>query len=183
MHPYLVPAAAAFCSWSGREAYHAGAVVLGGRAWAVVGDRQAGKSSTLAVLASRGYPVLADDLLVLDGHRVLAGPRLIDLRAPAAARLGIHEQLSSAREGGRWRMPIGPAPEAELAGWIYLRWGTEVAVRHVPLGERVARLIALGPTQRTAVLTLTALPTYELVRPPDWDQLSRSLDALLAVLA
>lgn len=80
-------------------------------------------------------------------------------------------------------MALGAAPEAELAGWVYLSWGPKVAVRAIPAAERVHRLIALRPTRPGAVLALAALPAYELVRPLDWDQLSRSLDVLLTVLA
>lgn len=183
IHPYLVPAAAAFSSWSGREAYHAGAVVIDGQALAVVGGKQAGKSTTLAVLASLGCAVLTDDLLVLDGHQVLAGPRLIDLRASAGKRLGVAHELSSAREGGRWRLPLGPAPEAELAGWIYLRWGPTVALRALGLDERVRRLIDLVPTESRAVLDLATLPAYELERPKEWDELARAVDLLLLRLS
>ncbi len=86
VHPYLGAAASVFSRWGGREVFHAGAFVFGDLAWAVVGGREAGKSTLLAALAARGLPVLADDLVVTDGHQAFCGPRTIDLRrlAPGA---------------------------------------------------------------------------------------------------
>lgn len=182
VHPYLVPAAAVFCSWAGREAYHAGAFVVGGKAWAVVGDREGGKSTTLAALALFGLPVLSDDLLVLDDRSVLQGPRLIDLRQPSAMRMGLGQPVESAREGGRWRMRLGPAPDVELAGWVFLRWGSGVDIRKTSLAERVNRLLALRPTKAEAVLSLASLPAYDFVRPRNWDLLPGALDRLLMTL-
>ncbi|HEX6596847.1 MAG TPA: hypothetical protein VF045_07925, partial [Acidimicrobiales bacterium] len=80
LHPYLAPAAALVWRWGGHEALHAGA--FAGRAGAVLllGAKAAGKSTTLAWLADAGVPVLSDDLAVIDGAEVLAGPRSIDLR-------------------------------------------------------------------------------------------------------
>ena len=73
VHPYLGAAACITNRWAGREVYHAGAFTSGGLAWVVVGAREAGKSSLLAELASRRIPVLADDLVVTDGHQVFCG--------------------------------------------------------------------------------------------------------------
>jgi len=44
---------------------HASAVSIGGSAVAFVGPQGAGKSTTAAALASRGYPVLSDDITAL----------------------------------------------------------------------------------------------------------------------
>jgi hypothetical protein len=183
VHPYLVPAAAGFCAWTGREAYHAGAFVVGGRAWAVVGDKEGGKSTVLAHLAQRGHAVLSDDLLVLEDRTVQPGPRLIDLRRPAAEHLGIGEPVPSIREGGRWRMLLEPTPDVELAGWVFLRWGDTVGIDRVGPGDRVGRLLELGPTRPEAVVSLASLPAYELVRPRDWEALPHAADRLLDELA
>src|SRR6185436_12314723 len=66
VHPYLAPAAAVVARWLGRESMHAGAFVAGGRAWALLGDRTAGKSSTLGWLARLGAPIVCDDMLIVD---------------------------------------------------------------------------------------------------------------------
>ena len=56
VHPCLWPAAAVFARWRGLETLHGGAFVDGrGGAWAVLGDRGAGKSSLLAALAVAGH--------------------------------------------------------------------------------------------------------------------------------
>src|SRR4051812_44333351 len=51
VHPYLAPAAAVAARWAGREAFHAGAVVLDGGAYGLLGDKEHGKSTTLGWLA------------------------------------------------------------------------------------------------------------------------------------
>lgn len=84
VHPYLGAAACIFNRWAGREVYHAGAFICGGLAWAVVGAREAGKSSLLAALAARRIPVLADDLVVTDGQQVFCGPRAIIFAGPGS---------------------------------------------------------------------------------------------------
>ena len=182
VHPYLVPAAAVFSSWAGREAYHAGAFVVGGRAWALVADKEGGKSTTLAALVQRGIAVLSDDLLVLDERTVLQGPRLVDLREPSAIHLMLGQRVDSAREGGRWRVHLASTPDAELAGWVFLRWGDRVDARKMSLAERVGRLIALGPTRPEAVVSLASLPAVEFVRPQCLASLPGAVERLLGDL-
>lgn len=55
---------------------HASAVAIGGQAVAFVGPAGAGKSTTAAVFAERGYPVLSDDVvaLVFMGDEFLVQP-------------------------------------------------------------------------------------------------------------
>ena len=50
----------------GRLCLHACVVAMGKQAIAIVGDTGAGKSTTAAALVSQGYPMLADDVAVLD---------------------------------------------------------------------------------------------------------------------
>src|SRR5581483_4714078 len=88
LHPYLGAAASVAAAWHGRESLHAGAFVHRGRAWGVLGERTAGKSSLLAVLHELGRPIVADDILVLDGLAALAAPRSVDLRREAAEARG-----------------------------------------------------------------------------------------------
>ena len=110
VHPYLAPAAAVAARWAGRDGFHAGAIVAGDGAWAVLAAKGGGKSSLLAWLAMHGHPVLADDLLVTDGGTALAGPRCVDLRGDAAERLGSGEPLGVVGQRERWRMALGPVP-------------------------------------------------------------------------
>ena len=57
-HPHLAPVGAIFALWAGRESLHAGAFVADGRAWGVLGTREAGKSTLLAALHAAGLVAL-----------------------------------------------------------------------------------------------------------------------------
>jgi hypothetical protein len=189
LHPYVTMAATVFARWNARETFHAGAFLANGRAWALAGECRAGKSTLLGFLALNGHPIVTDDLLVLDRARCLAGPRCVDLRPSAAARIGVVEQTTPARGQARRRLPLpSNVAEAELGGWIYLRWGDALRLRTVPPAERLRRLsefrsvpgIASDPR---ALLALAALPAWELSRPRRADLLPRACEQVLAAVA
>ncbi len=188
VHPYLAPAAAVIARWLGREPFHAGAFALAGGAWGVLGEREAGKSSLLAWLSLQGRDVVCDDMLVVSGETVFAGPRSVDLRRETAERLGAGEELGVIGARERWRVVLPPVePEVPLAGWVFLEWGEDVSVTPVEPGERLARLIhhrgvRLPPASHEALLGLAALPAWEVRRPPDWASLADSGERLLDVL-
>jgi hypothetical protein len=118
-------------------------VVIGEGAWAVLGDKENGKSTTLAWFALNGHPVLADDLLVVDGDAALAGPRCIDLRQESSERLGVGEPLGVVGQRARWRFELGDVPpRVPLRGFITLTWDRALALE--PL-RGVERLLALMP--------------------------------------
>ena len=185
VHPYLGAAASIFNRWSGHEVFHAGAFVSGGRAWAVVGGREAGKSSLLAALAARRLPVLADDLVVTDGQQVFCGPRIIDLRRPLPSS---NEPMTRARGASRWRLSLPALPGAvPLGGWIYLRWRSEVAMPMVPVSVLLARLAARRtwpslPSNPETLLALAAHPGWDLGRPADWTRMDEVVDLMLETL-
>jgi hypothetical protein len=187
VHPHLAAAAAVVSRWLGRESLHAGAFVAGDRAWAVLGGRESGKSSLLAGLALAGHPVVADDLVVLNGPAALAGPRAIDLRPDAAERLGAGEPLGIVGARERWRLRIGPAPvETELAGLILLAWGDEVELAPVGAGRALEAVVGsqalrVPPEDPTSRLSLASLPAWELRRPTDWGSLAAGLELLLGL--
>jgi hypothetical protein len=184
VHPYLVPVAAVMAHWHGRESVHAGAFVAGGGVWGVVGERESGKSSTLARLALDGVPVVSDDLLALQGSKVLPGPRAIDLREEAAERLGVGSSIGLAGARERWRLRLGPVQAGlELRGWIHLAWGERVEAVPLEGGERVARLLAqraarLPSATPEELLDLASLPSWEVRRPPHWESLGEAADCL-----
>ena len=184
VHPYLAPAAAVIARWMGRESMHAGAFAEGGSALAVVGAREAGKSSTMAWLALAGAEVLCDDMLIVDGDRPLAGPRSIDLREDAARRLGAGEAIGMTGARERWRLRLEqPTARAVLRGWVFLAWGERVEARRVGAAERLARLagergLRLPPARPDALLELTSLPAWELSRPREWASLPQAADLL-----
>jgi hypothetical protein len=184
VHPYLAPVAAIVAHWEGRESIHAGAFAVAGRVWGVVGDRESGKSSTLARLALDGVTVVSDDLLILEGTRVLAGPRAIDLREAPASNLGVGTSIGVAGARERWRIRLAPVPlELELAGWIHLTWGDRVEAVRLEgrdrierlLDQRGARLPSLAPS---VLLDLASLPSWEVRRPQAWETLGETADCL-----
>jgi hypothetical protein len=189
VHPLLAPVGGVMAWWHGRESFHAGAFVLDGRAWAILGERGAGKSTAIAHLALRGHGVVCDDLLVVDGRRTFAGPRSVDLRESAAERLDAGEALGMVGARERWRLRVGPVDGAlELAGWVFLGWDERVEVVPLPARERLGRITAQrGVTiplrDPTAMLDLAALPGLELRRPRSWDSLDAAADALLDALS
>ncbi|CCH18817.1 Protein of unknown function [Micromonospora lupini str. Lupac 08] len=170
-HPYLAPVATTVNRWAGRETFHSGAFVLAGRAWAVLGPRTAGKSSLLAALAARDVPVLTDDILVTDGVDAFAGPRCVDLRQPVP---GVTLPSRRVRAGDRLRVGLPPiAPRVPLGGWLFLRWGAVVTLTRLPQTVLLARLAGLRsfgelPSDPVALLSIAALPGWDLTRPRDW---------------
>ncbi|NND02653.1 MAG: hypothetical protein HKN91_07690 [Acidimicrobiia bacterium] len=188
-HPYLAPIAAVHSHWLGRAAFHAGGVVVDGKAWGVVGVREAGKSTMLAALDSAGIVVLADDLLVLEGEKAFSGPRTLDLRQEAADHFGTTRDLGVAGARERWRLDLEAAPPfAPLAGWIVPQWGDELrvwrepgaaAAHHIAPARSVGG-IAISPE---AFLMAAARPAVVFERPRDLNGLAAGVEALLGELS
>ena len=188
VHPYLAPVAGLVSHWHGRESLHAGAFVAGGGAWGLLAEREGGKSSTLAQLALEGVPIVTDDMLVLDGGSAFAGPRAVDLRREPARALGVGEPLGVLGRRERWRLTLEEIEGAfPLRGWVFLAWGDEVSVVRVAAGSRLRRLahersLRLTPRDPTALLSLAALPAFELRRPRRWSSLEETTKLLVESL-
>jgi hypothetical protein len=170
IHPALAYIGSVFSHWLGRPALHAGVFVAEGGAWALLGMRHAGKSSTLAWLARAGYPILTDDMLVLDGWTALAGPRAIDVTASSARYLGADADADVVRAGRRQRIMVeGIEAECPFRGWIALAWGARVEAVRVPLDERLALLArhlhSHPPVNPRTLLEVASAPVFELRRP------------------
>jgi hypothetical protein len=184
VHPLLAPAASAVAHWEGRESFHAGAFVLEGRAWGVIGGRGTGKSTTMAQLALGGVPVLSDDLLVVDRGNALAGPRCVDLREEAATALSVGDALGIVGSRARWRVQLDTVDlVVPLAGWVFLAWGDRLERVPLPASARLRRLHAeralrVPPRDPAALVELTALPGWELRRPRGLHSLERSAELL-----
>ena len=189
LHPFLAPVAALAARWLGRESFHAGSVLIDGGAWAVLGDKEAGKSSTLAYLALGGHTVLSDDVVVLEGGSVFAGPRCIDLRAESAKRLGAGEPLGVVGMRERFRLELGPAPSAvPLRGFVTLDWGDELAIEPVRGSERLLALVPhrallLETNAPADLLDFSSLPFLQFRRPRRWDSLKETTQRLVDALA
>lgn len=189
VHPHLAGAAAVLSHWCGRDSFHAGAFVAGGGVWGLLGDKGAGKSSTLVSLARAGVPIVSDDVLVLDKATAYAGPRSIDLRTDAARTLGAGQPLGRVGDRFRWRVPLGPVePELPFCGWVTLRWGPEIGVRPVKGADRIRELLRhralrVPPPDPRALIELSALPLLELTRPRGWSSMEDTLGHLLGAVS
>ena len=189
-HPYLTRVAAAHTYWLRRESFHAGAFVANGKAWALAADRDGGKSSALAGLARAGHRVMVDDLVVVESGKVFAGPRSIDLREGASTYLGMGKPMGIHGGRTRFRHRLDEAPaEIELAGWIFLAWGDSVEVVTLSPFERLQRLMdhrmVKGPDllEPARLLSLAALPGFELRRPQSFDQFDDTLGAIVDIVS
>lgn len=185
VHPFLAATAAVVNRWYGREAFHGGAFIAGGRAWVILGERESGKSSTVACLARKDVPVLCDDLVIVaEDNEVLCGPRCVDLREEAAAQLGVGEYLGFVGSRQRWRYRLPPAPSsAPLGGWILPRWGDRIAVERISgaakLGLFADHLTLRGPTRPERLLGLSAFPVVSFIRPQGWTRINTALEQLV----
>jgi len=188
-HPYLSATAIHAAWWSGHRSFHAGAFLAGGGAWGILGDKEQGKSSAVAWLAAREYPVLCDDLLVIAGGRALAGPRCLDLRQSASAHYGLGTYIGQVGARERWRVRLPPVPaEVPFRGWVALSWADDVSVASVRLEDRLGRMLAhrglrIPETEDRGLLDLITRPMVELRRPKSWSALDRAMTHLLDALS
>ena len=186
-HPYLSLPAAIASHWLGRQALHGSAFELDGYAWAMLGTKEAGKSSIVGWAFGRGHRVISDDLLVLEDNTLFSGPRCIDLRNEAAAALG-GDGARPLADRPRWRLRPGPVPSAlPLDGLVHLEWGSEVVVEPLAPVDRLRRLaehFVLTPdlADATAYLELADLPAYRFARPRDVRSIDEANDQLLDAL-
>lgn len=187
-HPMFAAVGVCAAHWRGDTPLHAGGVVLAGHAWAILGDKQRGKSTTMAECAARGLAVLADDLLVVTPDlRAHAGPRAVDLRGSSAARYPEAVAVEDSVMRERFRLPLPDAPpHAPLAGIVTLAWGPEVALTPVPVVDRIGLLADAYALWEDAaaprtLLELAHLPFYELARPQELASLPATIDALMSL--
>ncbi|RLV47496.1 hypothetical protein D9V37_15030 [Nocardioides mangrovicus] len=184
LHPLLSGTCAVTNWWHGRDAMHAGAVVVDGRAWAVIGHKNQGKSTTLGYLASCGLPVLSDDVVVEDGGLVLPGPAFVDLRPDAARHLGLGRDLGVLGARPRYRYDVTPVVTGvPLAGWLLLEWGERTGLAPLSAGERIKvllenRAVLLEPADPVALMGYAALPFLRLSRPRRWESLAEVAEVL-----
>ncbi|HXR31562.1 MAG TPA: hypothetical protein VN752_10535 [Solirubrobacterales bacterium] len=192
VHPLLALPLSILARWRGDLTLHAGGFFAAGRAWGVIGVREAGKSTMLAKLAQNGCPLLADDLLVLDGGVVRAGPACIDLRPDVAERFQGARFLGQVGDRPRYRLatPHGPG-RAELAGLFLLDWSedAEIGIEPVPASEALQIIHKqeyiglLGPTDPKKVMKLLGTPVWRVRRPRDWGRTEEAVAAVLDVTA
>lgn len=191
VHPLLTSTAVVMNHWLGRTCLHAGGVVVDGAVWALAGQRTYGKSTALAWFAREGFGVLTDDMLVVEDGAAFAGPRCLDLRDGAAARLGMGRELGKVGTRERWRVRLADvAPTYPLRGVVLLDWSDDpddLAVDRVPAREALPELfehLALAvPPAGIGMLDIAGLPTLRWTRPKSWDMLDRAARVLIDTLA
>ena len=188
VHPLGTIAFAILARWRGDVTLHAGGFSHRDGAWAVVGHREAGKSTLLASLAGRGVPIVADDLLtVLDG-RVWPGPACVDLRPDVAPRFRGARDLGVV--SGRRRFRLSTTPERRrlpLRGILVLDWSDGPGVSVAPLSaeERLRLLYDLeyvalvGPADPRALMDLVTVPAWRIRRSRRWEESEAAVDAVL----
>jgi hypothetical protein len=183
VHPMLSFTAVVAARWSGAQSFHAGAFVVDGGAWGVLGRKGAGKSTLLAAIAARGYPVVCDDVLVVRGPNCLAGPRAVDLREDTAAQFPDASFRGVVNGRQRWRLLLSEiAPEIPVHGWVVLEWGSD-RVAAVGPGERFGLLaeslaVRLPPPNPAALFELARLPMLSVARMRDIQLLDSFIDGV-----
>jgi hypothetical protein len=190
VHPIATVPLAILARWRGDVTLHGGAFSAGGAAWALIGERHSGKSTSLGMLARRGHPVVADDLVVVRDGYVWAGPHCVDLRDDAAARLGRTRDLGVFGSRRRFRLSSPPAPaRLPLGGFFLLDWheSDEVVVDRLALADRIRVLYRLeyaalvGPADPSDILDLASGPAWRVRRPTGWDATETTIQQILEV--
>jgi hypothetical protein len=191
VHPMLTAPFSMLARWRGDVTLHGGAFVRAGGAWAVVGERTAGKSSLLGVLAAQGIPIAADDLLAIDDGWLRAGPSCVDLRPDVAERIPAARDLGVVGNRPRFRLAAQAAPaRSRLLGSIVLEWHDrdEPELEEVPTVERLRVLYRqeaialLGFAEPAKFMDLVGLPMLRLRRRRSWDSTAAAVERLLAVV-
>jgi hypothetical protein len=188
VHPLLTAAAAVAGVWSGYDSFHAAGVMGEAGLWAIVGDKESGKSTVAAAMAAAGHPVACDDLLALRGPVAYAGPRCIDLRTDSARFLDMGHEIATNGPRSRWRVTLPPLDaELPMAGWVILKWAQQVEMVQIAPRDLLARLSSHrtwpgSPIDSLALLDLASLPAWELRRPRAWSSLPAVVAALDAAL-
>jgi len=190
VHPLLTIGVSVLARWRGDVTLHAGAFQTRVGGWGVMGAREAGKSSLLASVGERGYPVLADDLLAIDERSIWAGPSCVDLRPDTVDQFADATPMGIV--GGRPRFRLATPPGAgrvPMRGFFVLDWsdGLEIEVEPLAPQERLEWLYRqeyirlVGFPDPAKLLPLVALPAWRLRRPRDWIAGGEAVDRVLEV--
>jgi hypothetical protein len=190
-HPFLASTGVVAGHWLGRTPLHAGAFVLEGRVWGLLGARKMGKTSTLMGLHLAGVPVLTDDVLVVESDTATAfsGPRCIDLRKDAAERFSEGRPIGVVGTRERWRVELPSlAGQLPLSGWVLLDWSETTSVEKASASVRLSGLaahrglIAQG-TPEDGLLDLVTLPMVVFSRVRSWGKFDEGIARLQDALA
>jgi hypothetical protein len=188
VHPLLTIGISVLARWRGDVTLHAGAFETPSGAWGLMGAREAGKSSTLASIAERGHPVVADDLLAIQDGLVWAGPSCVDLRPDTAPRFADAEYMGIVGGRPRYRLSTSPGhSRVPLRGFFVLDWHADSTIALEPLSaqerlhwvyrQEYIRLVGFSEPEK--MIPLLALPAWRLTRPRDWSATPEAVDRVL----
>jgi hypothetical protein len=130
---FLGPVLAHCCHLRGMQVLHASAVVLDGRAVGFMGEAGVGKSSLAAAFLTAGFPLLTDDVLVVDtsGGTARAMPSYPALRMRSDALASFFEGSQQFRPAppdfDKWWVPVWQSfwnLPCEIAALYLLNGGT-----------------------------------------------------------
>lgn len=196
---------AAMAAINGFLPFHASAVAWDGRAVAFTGPGGAGKSTLIAALGARGFPMFCDDTLVLDiggegAPMAMPGHKRLKLTPAALALTGAARQEEVGAQtgkfyaeppGGDWQVPL------PLGALIFLEEGPDVSLRRISGHERFTRLQddhytanifarARNHTPAEAFATWArlarAIPMLVFTRPRDEARFGEGVDAVAKAL-
>lgn len=165
--PLLGPVMALLLQMRGAFLLHGSALVgPGGAAFAFLGDKGAGKSTTAAAFLREGYPLLTDDIIAITGLEHSAGrilpafPQVKLTRAASAVFAG--EDLTErpgvqlVREKQRYLVGSGLAGEQHAPGHFFLlRRGEALAIRHLDPKERMKAFLRFSYGTRFGAGSIT----------------------------
>lgn len=190
VHPLLTIGVSVLARWRGDVTLHAGAFETPAGGWGVMGAREAGKSSILASIGERGYPVVADDLMAVQNGSVWAGPSCVDLRPDTVGRFT--NAVPMGIVGGRPRYRLSTVPghaQIPLRGFFVLDWNhaSDISVEPLSTQERLQWLYRqeyirlVGYSDPAKLLPLVALPAWRLTRPRDWAATEEAVERVLEI--
>lgn len=151
LHHMITVAAAVLVGRLGKVFVHAaGLVGPDGRAWLLVGDAGAGKSSTAATLVAGAWDWLADDRVLLDAPRLAGPPRVQGWARPFRLDTGWASGVPSGTRRLVNPAALGPGRrrrEAPLGGLLFPRVEPKASteLRPVSAGDALTKLVRQSP--------------------------------------
>ncbi len=172
--------------------FHGSAAARGGSAVLIVGNKGAGKSTTVTGLLRRGWGLLCDDLVSV--NQGIVSPTVLSTRLlPDVWQLLGGDPKALPGADGKFALSFPAATSTRLSAAIVLKTGESLTVEEVT-GHRKLQLLlphlntlpGVGdPAARlsAAAQTIAPLRVVELTRPVQRLALNEVLDALEAIVS
>jgi len=150
---------------------HASAVSIDGRAVAFLGEKGAGKSTTVGALHSRGHPLVTDDILALDVNRngsTTARPSFAHLKLWPESAVSLGYEVRSLpslndKTDKRWIPPEGviEASRIPLHRLYMLEEGPQFAISRVSGGSAFKAVLSQTYASRFLGSRASTRPYFE----------------------